>query len=310
LSKIISPNVQLVTLVCALMGYVLASFVAADEIQKRYVVRYPTVVGESLYDNQSSYFIAVLQLALEKSGVAHDIVFVDIPDLAQGRSQSLINQGTYDIHWLATSIEREVALNPIRIPLYRGLLGLRLAFVNGQNPNFFAQIRDLEQLKQRFMGQGRDWIDTKILSAHGFRILAASTTDSLVEMLQIDRIDYFPRSILEIWWEAEQQKTTGLSVDPYIALFYPEAVYFFVRNDDQKLHNIVLSGLNKALQDGSFQQNFDRFFAASITRSKLNQRKIFHLSNPYLPEKTPLADKRLWHPLVLEKQTIPLTSPD
>jgi len=308
LSKIASLNVQLVTFLCGLIGCIFASLVAANETQKSYEVRYPAVVGESLYDNQSRYFIEVLKLALKKSGVAHHIVFVDIPDLAQGRSQSLINQGIYDIHWLATSIERELALNPIHIPLYRGLLGLRLAFVHGSKPNFFAQTSELEQLKQHFMGQGRDWVDTKILSDHGFRILPASTTESLFDMLQLERIDYFPRSILEIWWEADHQKTATLSVDPYLALFYPEAVYFFVRNDDQKLHTIVLSGLNKAIQDGSFQQNFNRFFADNITRSNLDQRKIFYLNNPYLPEKTPLEDKRLWHPLVLEKQSIALTS--
>ena len=269
---------------------------ASDNLEQ-HNIRYPQVVGTSLYQNQSNYFVDVLKLVLERSPVNYQIEFVDIPTLAQSRSQSLIIQGFYDIHWLTTNTERESILKPIRIPLYKGLLGLRIAFVNASKANQFAETNSLEQLRKFYVGQGRDWVDSKVLRSHGFRVEEASTTIALFEMLQINRIDYFPRSVLEIWWEAEQQEALGLSVDPHIALYYPAAVYFFVRKDDTILYDHVLKGLNKAIADGSFEQNFIRYFGEAIKRANVDKRKIFNLTNPFIPTETPLEQKQLWQQL-------------
>ena len=282
-------------LLCAMLLFSLAA--SSQELKK---VRYPQVLVKSIYQNQLNYFFEVLKLALDKSDLAHQIDIVDIPDLAQTRSQWLIQQGYYDIHWLASSIERESELLPVRIPLYKGLLGLRIGFVNSNKANIMANIAGLDQLKLLIIGQGRDWMDTKLLNYHQFKLMEASTTLALFDMLKVKRIDYFPRSILEIDYESQQVSASGLSIDPHIALYYPQTVYFFVRKDNIALHDHVLKGLNIAINDGSFQQIFDRYFGETIARAQLDKRRIFKLSNPFLPPLTPLDDKRLWHPLTFE----------
>ena len=275
------------------------SYASGNEVVHK--IRYPKVKNTTIYLNQANYFIDVLKLALERSAVNYEVEFVNIPTLAQSRSQSLLKQGFYDIHWLTTNIERETILKPIRIPLYKGLLGLRIAFVNSSKGNLFAKTTKVDDLKKIYAGQGRDWVDSKILNFHGFKLMESSTTTALFDMLQINRIDYFPRSILEIWWEAEQTEAFGLTIDPYVALYYPEAVYFFVSNDNTELYNNVLKGLNKAIEDGSFQQNFERYFGEYIERAQLHKRQIFTLSNPYIPAQTPLNEAHLWHNLNLQK---------
>lgn len=282
-------------LLCALLLVSLAA--SSQELKK---VRYPQVLTKSIYQNQLNYFLEVLELALNKSDLNYEIDIVDIPDLAQTRSQWLIQQGYYDIHWLASSIERETELLPVRIPLYKGLIGLRIGFVNKANANIMANISGLDQLKLLTTGQGRDWMDTKLLNYHQFKLMEASTTLALFDMLNVNRIDYFPRSILEIDYESQQPPASGLSIDPHIALYYPETVYFFVRKDNIALHDHVTKGLNIAIDDGSFQQIFERYFGETIAQAQLDKRRIFQLSNPFLPPKTPLDDKRLWHPLTFE----------
>lgn len=276
----------------------LFSVVAGSQELKK--IRYPQVFVKSIYQNQLNYFSEVLTLALDKSGLAYDLEFVDIPDLAQTRSQWLIQQGYYDIHWLVTNTERETELMPIRIPLYKGLLGLRISFVNSAKKTILGNVAGLDELKMLLVGQGRDWMDTKLLNFHQFKLMEASTTLALFEMLNINRIDYFPRSILEIDYESQQTVASGLSVDQNIALYYPEAVYFFVRKENVALHDHVSKGLNIAIDDGSFQQIFERYFGETIAQAQLDKRRIFQLSNPFLPPKTPLDDKRLWHPLTFE----------
>jgi membrane-bound lytic murein transglycosylase MltF len=83
-------------------------------------------------------------------------------------------------------------------------------------------------------------------------------------------------------------------IDPYIALYYPTAVYFFVRKNDQQLHDAIESGLQIAIKDGSFDRLFYQYFGDLITKAKLNKRQIFEINNPFLPKETPLADTRLW----------------
>ena len=286
---------KLSTLLCMLSLF--CHTVGSQELTK---IRYPKVFVKSIYQNQLNYFAEVLKLALDKSGLAYDLEFVDIPDLAQTRSQWLIQQRYYDIHWLVSNSERESEMMPIRIPLYKGLLGLRIAFVNSTKKNLMENITGLDELKLLLVGQGRDWMDSRLLNFHQFKLIEASTTSALFEMLNINRIDYFPRSILEIDWESQQPEASGLSVDQHIALYYPEAVYFFVRKDNIELHDYVLKGLNTAISDGSFQQIFDRYFGETVVRAQLDKRRIFQLANPFLPPQTPLEDKRLWHALTFE----------
>lgn len=57
----------------------------------------------------------------------------------QDRALKLLADKEIDILWTATSIGREREFRPIRIPIYRGLLGWRIALINAQNSNLLAQ---------------------------------------------------------------------------------------------------------------------------------------------------------------------------
>ena len=56
---------------------------------------------------------------------------------------------------------------PIRIPIYRGLIGWRIPLVSAANKDLLASVRTLDDLRRLRFGQRQDWADTPILRANG-----------------------------------------------------------------------------------------------------------------------------------------------
>ena len=258
------------------------------------VVHYPVNKYAPLYQHQGEYFFDVLKLALDKSGVPYRFDFFVLPMVNQNRTLQFLKQKELDIFWLTTTVEREEELRPIRIPLFRGLLGLRIPFVSAATPNTLAPIQEVDALKEKYAGQGYGWPDSEVLKFHKFRLMTVSQTEQLYTMLKKQRIDYFPRSVMEIWGEAEMSEELGLVVDKHIALYYPMAVYFFVNKDNDALYEAVSNGLETAIADGSFTQLFNQHFASALARAEFHKRTLFELPNPFLPPETPLAETRYW----------------
>ncbi|WP_158966807.1 hypothetical protein [Paraglaciecola sp. L3A3] len=128
-----------------------------------------------------------------------------IPTVVTSRRAKLLKDKLFDVTWMHTNKELELTSSPIRIPLFKGLLGLRLFFVRQAELSLFSNIESVEQLKVPMVGQGDNWTDTRILQLNNFNLVTAMNTDSLMQMLLHSRFDYFPRSVLEIWSEKALQ---------------------------------------------------------------------------------------------------------
>jgi hypothetical protein len=248
-----------------------------------------------LYKKQTEYFYEILALGLEKSTKPYQLEMATIPtNVEQSRSLKLLENGYYDVHWYTTDANRENTMLPIRIPLTKGLIGLRLMFIHQDTPDIFKHISSTEQLKTYIGGQGRNWPDTILLKQQKFHIEEATNSVALLKMLDKKRIEYFPRSMLEIWHEITVIKDMKIAIDQHIALQYPLAVYFFVAQDNQKLHDLLELGLKNAIADGSFNKVFYKYYGDYVTKSRLKKRKILKISNPNMTPETPLNIPELW----------------
>ena len=155
-------------------------------------------------------------------------------------------------------------------------------------------MRRPDDLKPLRGSQGADWPDTTILRDAGLQIDESARYGDLFQKLAVGRIDYFPRSVQEIWGELENHRAEGLVVEPTLALRCPTAMYFFVNKRDIALAADIRKGLDIALRDGSFEALFVQHFGTVLQRSRLGQRRIVEMKNPLLPAETSLADTRLW----------------
>ncbi|MDZ4334820.1 MAG: hypothetical protein U1A62_14265 [Pseudomonas sp.] len=243
---------------------------------------------------RSLYALAQLQLALDKAGSP---LRLEPSHYSMEQERALVNlehNDRLDVAWSMTSIEREQRLLPVRIPLDKGLFGWRIALLPKSRAQLLKNVRTLDDLRQFSAGQGHDWPDSAILRSHGLPVKVSSNYGSLFRMLQAQRFDYFPRSVIEIWDELEHPRARQLIVDPHVLLHYPTALYFFFSRKRPELAETVRIGMEKAIADGSFERLFQQHFAASLQRAQLDQRQLIELHNPLLPSATPVQRRELW----------------
>jgi len=241
------------------------------------------------------YLLALMKLAVERAGADHEFLESQEPMTQARVIRELAGRtGRLDLAWTMTSVEREQQMIPVRVPVDRGLIGLRIALVRREHADRWAELRTLDQLKRFSAGQGGDWPDTEILRDNGLTVHTASRYEALFDMLRRGRVDYFPRAVFEIDDEAAGALAQDLVIEPHVLIRYPAASYLFVRPDRPKLAADLERGLEAAVADGSMQRLFQRHFGDLIARHRLAQRVVLNLRNPLLPAATPVHRPALW----------------
>ena len=241
------------------------------------------------------YFTSILEKALSYHPEKHyRVKFVDY-DVPKLRAFKLIanNEGIDTIAAGATN-ERQAMLLSVKLPLLKGLNGWRVPLVTEQNKNLFKINHSRADFEKLIAGQLLTWSDTKIIESNGIRVEKGSNYLGLFSMLEKNRFDYFPRSVLEIEDEFNRHKHMGIVIDPNIIIHYPTAYYFYVNRNNLELAQDIEYGLEQAIKDGSFDRLFDHYYGQVVNKIKRQNRRVFELKNPYLPKDVPLSRKSLW----------------
>lgn len=255
-------------------------------------------ISTQFIDPKQTYYISLLELALEKSVHAFGPYQLNptVLEMPQGRTIKMVEQNQLlDIVWTMTSIERENQLRAVYIPLLKGLMGYRIGIIRKGDQARFDQIKTIDDLKRLAMGQGTDWPDTDILRHNGFNLVAGAA-HSLLAMLVKERFDFFPRAIHEPWDELARRD--DISLEQHLLLKYPAPIYFFVNKDNTLLADRLEYGLRAAIADGSFDNLFYHhpITEGIIEKARLDHRQEFEIFNPLLSEKSAelLKEPALW----------------
>jgi hypothetical protein len=241
------------------------------------------------------YPIELLALALDQTGVNYQLK-PSVNILSKSKALSRLQDNReINIVWGMTNPQREKDLLPIRIPIFKGLIGWRLLLIRQDMAGRFKYIQQLDHLIKLAPLQGRDWPDTKILQFNGFDVITERTQSGLMRMLGKAQGDFFPRSIIEIWDELAKSETQiPIQVQPTLGIRYPAAIYFFVNKNSVPLASLIERGLEKAIENGKFEALFLENYKAYIDKAQIEDRTFYLLKNTFLPEKTPLDRKELW----------------
>ena len=245
-------------------------------------------------DPAHHFFISLIKSLLVES-LYDDVQLVSGLKLSQARIFKHIDNDIIDIVWSGTNIYREENYTPIRIPIFKGLLGHRFIIIHKDNLAKFEQISKPEQLKKLIACQGIHWPDSNILEANGYIVNRVVHYEAMFKMILKKRCDYFPRAIYEAFSERELLKKTNPELIVYdkIMLQYKLPVYFFVKKNNHALAEIIENNFIKYINNGEFTKsmNISNLLPKNINWDKVN---IFALENLQLPPKTPINNKLLW----------------
>ncbi len=276
-------------------AFVLCSFVVVKMAEAAtWTITYPRPIDDS--DARAQYPIALLKLALDKTGVNYELRPSDRILLTGKAMRQLRENREVNVVWSMTDSQREKELTPIRIPIAKGLIGLRVFVINQNKKAKFDDVLSLTDMRKLVPIQGEEWPDTKILQANGFNVFTVPEFREAYDMIKQGKGDFFPRSVMEVDAELEAEgRRNNFYLEPSMALYYPTAMYYFVSGSNKTLANLIETGLNRAIDDGSFDALFESTYAPILESLGVNERKIFTLENPLLPIETPLTNSALWY---------------
>lgn len=199
-----------------------------------------------------------------------------------------------DITVAGATIKREQLALAIRFPIMQGLYGWRVPLVHEDNKDIFINIKNLEQFKQLKALQFHTWSDSETLRLNSIRLIKGSDVEGLYLMLDKKRADYFPRSVLEVDHDLAAHRNLAITKEQNTLIWYPKAMYFYVGKNQKAFAKVIRDGLELALNDGSLEKLFMRYYGDTITQLKNEQRRVFKLLNPLLSPLTPLERPELW----------------
>ena len=256
-------------------------------------ITYPRPLSEN--DLRSEYPVALLTLALEKTGVKYSLLPSD-RILLQGKAlRQLKENREVNVVWSMTDAQREKDLLPIRIPIAKGLIGWRVFLTTKDQLKYFKTINSMNELMKMTPVQGEEWPDTKILQANGFNVYTVPEYPQAFSILQSGRARLFPRSVIEVLNELESDDLPAdIVLEQKFAMHYPTAMYFFVNKGNPTLARLIETGLERALEDGSFDALFRSTYQETLDKLGLENRRVFELDNPSLPPATPVSNHKYW----------------
>ena len=255
-------------------------------------ITYPKALNEGSKD--FSYVVKLLELSLSKTGVRYTVTPTDDTILQHKALNYLKDNRQVNVVWSMTDKQRESDLLPIRIPIYKGLIGWRVLLMHTDNRTRFARL-EAGDLMAKNSVQGMNWPDTKILRANGFSVINATDYAEVFQTMQREQADFLPRSVIEVTGEMENAALTkNLVLEENYVLRYPAAAYFFVNKQNKILAKLLQRGLAMAIADGSFDQLFTETYMPMLRALNVPDRVMLNLANPLLPEATPLSNPALW----------------
>lgn len=258
------------------------------------------ITASGLDKDRHSYELELMELALFKADGDHTLTLVDPGSSNQTRLLAQLAAGSeeFDVIFSGVSKERYESLTIVPIPLQRGLLGHRILISNEDSLPALQTVETFEDLKKIRIGSGTGWPDTEILESAGLNVSAAAY-ENLFTMTDKGRVQGYARGVAEPFAEVTKRSEShpNLRVDSSLMIVYPFDTFFFTGPEDQERADIILQGLERAYEDGSFMAHFNSHpnIQSVFEQAQIDNRLRFDIPNPLLPEEISNLPDHLWH---------------
>ncbi|TYK64237.1 substrate-binding periplasmic protein [Colwellia echini] len=189
------------------------------------------------------------------------------------------------------------ALLPIQVPIRLGLLSYRVLLINKNDLSTFAQISNLNDLKQQSVGLLQGWKTAQIYKQNDIDLIETHNYEGLFLMLNKHRFNYIPRGVYEIFDEVEGQKLIlpNVVIEPTIVLFIPTVTYLYVSPKYPRLANRLNAGLRQLLASGELKSLLYQYYGEDIKRANIKGRNIITIPNSYYSKEGNVNKEHLLH---------------
>ncbi len=261
------------------------------------IISYPRPPEDN--DARAAYALRIIGLAMKKT--EEDFGFWKVQFSADGmerpRMESTVEKGDIaQVLMLPGSDDYDKRFTLIPIPIDKGLIGFRISLVHRDNRNLFAKTTTLDALKKPFGCLARTWQITKVFDYNRLNVRKTDKYKDLFNLVQNKRCDYFSRGVGELlsefgYWS---QSHPDIAIEPHILLRTPLAFYLYVSKSKPKIAKRLEVGLQRALEDGSFEKLFQDEFNSAIMSLRIMGRRVITLDQAKPHSNAPYADTRLW----------------
>jgi hypothetical protein len=171
-------------------------------------------------------------------------------------------------------------------PLTKNLLGYRVLIIRAEDSLVFNAISDADDLRQLKHGIPSTWSDATIFRHNEYQVVEDGDFDDIFERLESGLFDYSAYGANEVLsvFEKRASKQEGLIIDDNIMLFYPFPLVFYVNPERLELSKRVEQGLQNIEESGALDDIFNANYSNIVEELNLDQRKVFILENPLIPE--------------------------
>ncbi|BDX07017.1 hypothetical protein [Planctobacterium marinum] len=228
--------------------------------------------------------LSFLQLALEKAYPDDiprlNVITVDDNEVAFSKLEDVDENARLDIVVSAVSEDREDRYLPIYVPLDRGLLGFRLCMVEPMYVERFSKVKSVTDFARQSLRLTlvKAWPDVSIMRHNQIPLHTTVHYNEAIEALQTNKAHCFSRSVIEI--DDELKVNPQLLIEPHIALIYPLADIIYVNPNLPKLHQTLTIGLELAIEDNSYFEMAEKYYAEILTNHGFYSRKLLIMQNP------------------------------
>lgn len=236
---------------------------------------------------------ALLSLAISKSSATHCVVTND-EVMTTGREVMHVKNGLLDVLWSSGHEIR--GLTPVRVPIFKGILGYRLFVIRQGEQAKFDNVYTIEDLKKLKAGLGKGWGDTLLLQKAGIPMVTTTRARFLWPMLDNKRYDYLPLAVHEPWEDLALRPELNLTTEQNILIRYDSAMYFYVNSKNTQLAAVISNGMKKAIADGSYDKLLyeSEMIQSAIKYANIENRRVIEIPNPEFHEKTPKENLKYW----------------
>lgn len=234
--------------------------------------------------------VVLLKTALQAAGFAANLT--DAPRTSEQRNLHETTAGRIHITLLPPTPTRlsmvaEGRLRMIAVPMERGLLGWRTAFLLQDHQQKTSDVRNLNDLRGFVIGQGSGWIDAEIYRHAGFvtRELQAWRDGEFANQMRSGVIDLFPMGVEEstnYFLTHFRQYQPDISLDKHVLLHYPWYRFIWVSAapDANALYEALQHGFDIICHDGRFESIWNRYRRLPPADA-WQGRTVIALENPF-----------------------------